>query len=326
MMTDKPLVSVLVLAFNSSATILQTLDSILDQTYPNIEVIIHDDCSTDATYNIAENWLIKNSANLNRCSIIGTDLNRGLVSSILRAFDISTGSWIKVIAADDVLREDALELFMREADANPGRKWFFSLCTPFSCEIEHICQISHLPSSPELDFVRFLSSKNNTYLLKLAISRNVYPAPSSFFSRDFFQNNCSSLSGFIHMEDYPLWVSALIKGYTPIWITAPLVGYRQGSNTLSSPNQFIPSRLIPDLLRMPTLFTWLDHPVLRIYAEFARARIAFAQLSYSDRLTLATLYKLSRRAKPILARIYRSFCVCKRFIIRSGDRSSRITF
>lgn len=48
------LVSVIVLAYRSAETIIETLDSIKNQTYPNIELIVTDDCSPDNTVQVVQ--------------------------------------------------------------------------------------------------------------------------------------------------------------------------------------------------------------------------------------------------------------------------------
>ena len=54
-MNDNPLVTIGVLSYNSSKTILDTLDSAYKQTYNNIELIVSDDCSSDFTCSIVNN-------------------------------------------------------------------------------------------------------------------------------------------------------------------------------------------------------------------------------------------------------------------------------
>ena len=57
----QPLVSIIVLTYNSSLTILETLESLKKQSYPNIELIISDDASKDETVKICQTWVQANS-------------------------------------------------------------------------------------------------------------------------------------------------------------------------------------------------------------------------------------------------------------------------
>ena len=55
-------VSVLVLSYNSSGTVIETLDSIKNQTYKNLHIFVSDDCSTDDSYAIIEKWISENKS------------------------------------------------------------------------------------------------------------------------------------------------------------------------------------------------------------------------------------------------------------------------
>ena len=59
-MISSPLVSIVVITYNSSKYVLDTLQSVYNQTYKNLELIISDDCSSDNTVAIVEKWLIDN--------------------------------------------------------------------------------------------------------------------------------------------------------------------------------------------------------------------------------------------------------------------------
>ena len=61
----EPLVSIIVITYNSSKYVLETLESAKAQTYENIELIISDDGSTDDTIKICKNWLEKNQDRFN---------------------------------------------------------------------------------------------------------------------------------------------------------------------------------------------------------------------------------------------------------------------
>jgi glycosyltransferase involved in cell wall biosynthesis len=91
---DVPLVSVVIPSYNSAQWLPNTIGSILKQTYPKIEIILVDDCSTDNTYEIVSQYpmvkYLKNSINMGEC-----------ITS-RRGFEESTGDYICRLSADDM--------------------------------------------------------------------------------------------------------------------------------------------------------------------------------------------------------------------------------
>ncbi|RDC63532.1 glycosyltransferase family 2 protein [Adhaeribacter pallidiroseus] len=99
MIIPVPVVSVICLCYNHERFLAEALDSVLAQTYPNIEIIILDDASTDNSVAIIQEYcrrfphlqFIQNSSNLGSCRAFN------------RAFKQSTGKYIIDFATDDVL-------------------------------------------------------------------------------------------------------------------------------------------------------------------------------------------------------------------------------
>ncbi len=95
-------VSILIPLFNSQDYIAETIQSALDQTWPNIEIIIVDDGSTDNSYQIAKNFesdILK----------IYQQKNRGACAARNLAFQRSTGDFIQYLDADDLLTPDKIK-------------------------------------------------------------------------------------------------------------------------------------------------------------------------------------------------------------------------
>ena len=92
------LVSVVVLAYRSADTIIETLESIKKQTYPKIELIVTDDCSPDNTVEVVENWMRDNKGCLSDMKLVTTEKNTGLPSNINRGLRAATGMYYKGIA------------------------------------------------------------------------------------------------------------------------------------------------------------------------------------------------------------------------------------
>jgi glycosyltransferase involved in cell wall biosynthesis len=101
-MNEKPLVSVLIPLYNKVDYFEETLQSVLYQTYPNIEIIIVDDGSTDGSLDIAKKYLSENIT-------IFEQKNKGASAARNKAFELSKGDYIQYLDADDVLDKSKIE-------------------------------------------------------------------------------------------------------------------------------------------------------------------------------------------------------------------------
>ena len=97
-MNNNKLVSVIISAFNSEETIDYSLQSIINQTYQNLEILIMDDCSTDNTFKILKKY--ENS--LNNVRIFKNDVNIGLTRSLNKLIKYSNGHFIARHDTDDL--------------------------------------------------------------------------------------------------------------------------------------------------------------------------------------------------------------------------------
>lgn len=111
----EPLVSVCIPAYNSSATIANTIRSILGQTYQNIEVIVADDKSSDNTVEIVQNLVAEDS----RVKLYLNEQNLGMVGNWNHCLELCTGEYIKLICADDMIEPDALEIEAKAMQEHP---------------------------------------------------------------------------------------------------------------------------------------------------------------------------------------------------------------
>jgi len=103
-MHNNPLVTVICLCYNHSAFVVEALESVLNQTYQNVELIIADDFSTDNSAEIIENWL-KNHSEI---SFIFNSQNIGNTKTFNKGLKLANGEYIIDLAADDVLQPDCI--------------------------------------------------------------------------------------------------------------------------------------------------------------------------------------------------------------------------
>ncbi len=100
-----PLVSICIPTYNGSKHIHETLDSALNQTYKNIEIVITDDHSTDDTVKICESYAAKDD----RIKIYKNDKNLGLVGNWCESVEKASSKWVKFLFQDDLLENNCVE-------------------------------------------------------------------------------------------------------------------------------------------------------------------------------------------------------------------------
>lgn len=109
--TDKSLISVIMPAWNAEKTIEKSVESILNQTWSNLELIIIDDASTDGTWNLLNKIKEKDS----RVKTLRNSINVGPYVSKNIGLSIAKGEWITGHDADDWAFPTRLELHIKSA-------------------------------------------------------------------------------------------------------------------------------------------------------------------------------------------------------------------
>lgn len=216
---ENPLVSIIVITYNSARFVLETLESAKAQTYSNIELIVSDDASTDDTVEICRRWMGENKHRFARVELVTSGLNTGISANCNRGLKIAKGEWLKFIAGDDMLLEDFVSENVEYAANNNEAKIIFSDMIIVNESGYEIGRIVH----------------NNRYMKlpahqqNVRISRSVFDlySPSSFVNSNLLR----SLGGFDErypmLEDYPLWLKATGANTKLFCTNRPLVRYRE---------------------------------------------------------------------------------------------------
>lgn len=112
-----PLISIITPNYNCARFIAQTIESVLAQTYTNWEMLIVDDCSTDGSYEIAQEYAEKDS----RIKVFRNEKNSGAAVSRNRAIEASSGEYVAFLDSDDLWLPEKLEkqiAFMQKHDCD----------------------------------------------------------------------------------------------------------------------------------------------------------------------------------------------------------------
>jgi len=107
-MSEKPLVSMILLSYRLESYIRQSVVSALSQTYSPLEIIISDDCSPDSTYQIILDEVGKYSGP-HQVKVVKTPANMGICGNTNFAFKLSHGELIVRQDGDDISEPDRVE-------------------------------------------------------------------------------------------------------------------------------------------------------------------------------------------------------------------------
>lgn len=114
-MSKYGLVSVLMPAYNVEKYIGDALDSLLEQSYSNLEIIVVDDASTDNTLNILNDYAAKDS----RIKVYSNNINLGIVGTMNHGLTYCHGDFIARMDADDIAILDRIEKQINYLIENP---------------------------------------------------------------------------------------------------------------------------------------------------------------------------------------------------------------
>jgi glycosyltransferase involved in cell wall biosynthesis len=198
-----PSISVLMPVYNAEKYVGRAIDSILNQTFSDFELLIFDDASTDNSLKIIERYKDE------RIIITRYDQNAGYVRSMNEGIEKARGSYIARMDADDISYPERLEkqfYFMRDnAGVGVTATWY----DIFGVE-------SGLVTPP---------SNHDSIVLSMLLNINPIGNPSAMFRKELLQeNNLKYDNSFVPSEDYHLWINLIGKTQFHI-LPEPLLKY-----------------------------------------------------------------------------------------------------
>lgn len=221
--------------FNSEQTILDTLESIKNQSYTNIELVISDDCSQDNCVRVANNWLSSNQDRFTRTKMVTTPVNYGVSANCNRGIRSSSGDWIKIIAGDDVLLKDCIQLNLDFLKDKPDISFLLSKLKLFKTgDSESDFTDNKWSFSIEEFFNKSAKEQLNHFL-----SGNSIWSISLFFKRSEFDAVGGYDESKKFIEDYPFYLKITHHGYKIHFMDEFTFAYRVQEQSLSSRGQLV---------------------------------------------------------------------------------------
>ncbi|MEO5647590.1 MAG: glycosyltransferase [Chitinophagaceae bacterium] len=254
---NSPLVSFCVPVYNTAKYVIETLDSINNQTYSNIELILSDDGSTDNSIEVIEAWLKNHSSRFANVVFVKNPKNNGVCKVMNQLLENASGEYISITASDDIIMPDKLRIqvdllqqtsddvcavysdsYMIKEDSSPRYGWF----------IQKFKDFEDLPSG---DIFDELLKSNFIPAMAMLVKRKCYQAVGPFDEE-------------LSYEDYDMWLRLSSK-YKIIYSDYVSAKYRIRNSSLSFNINWNPSKIkiftklidnYPQVIRHLELIAW----------------------------------------------------------------------
>ena len=208
-----PLVSIIIPVYNGENYIKYSIESALNQTYKNIEIIVVNDGSKDKTENIAKSYGDK-------IRYYYKD-NGGVASALNLAIKESKGDYISWLSHDDIYYPNKIERQIEELKRLDNKNIILYSGYEFISDKSEFLGIWEISSKNEY-------RKLNNSFYALLISRfngcSLLIPKNAFYEVDFFNEDLKCT------QDYDLWFKILKHGYKVKYIPETLVQYRIHEN------------------------------------------------------------------------------------------------
>lgn len=203
------LISIIMAAYNAENTIRQAVESVLNQTYKNFELIVVNDCSEDKTAEIVRSYSDP------RVRLIENEVNSGVSKTRHTGVLVASGDWIAILDSDDMWTPDKLEKQVR-LQQKTNAELLYTGSAFIKSDGTRVDWV--LPVPIVLDYRKLLQ-------------QNLLSNSSSLVKKDLFLQN-EMMDDSMH-EDFACWLKILKSGRKAYGVNEPLLIYRLTSTSKS---------------------------------------------------------------------------------------------
>ena len=236
-MEYNPLVSVGILTYNSAKYIVDALDSVKDQTYENIELIVSDDCSKDNTVEICRRWIETNKSRFVNTNLITVEKNTGTSANCNRLLAACKGEWLKELAGDDALFQDSIEEFIRYINSNPEAKCVVGCIKEYrnTFEEQNVVEVKsmHFHNNDKV-----LDESAEKQFMKL-IHGNSFIPPASIINVQVMRDIGGYDEKYGILEDYPFYLKMLKAGFKIYGMDKAVLKYRSSDTNVWASSRYL---------------------------------------------------------------------------------------
>lgn len=212
MKLEEPKVSIVMGIYNCELTLKDSIESIINQTYTNWELIMCDDCSKDNTFKVAEKYKNKYP---DKIKLIKNEKNITLGPTLNRCIELADGKYIARQDGDDISTYNRLEKQIKFLEENSEFDLVSSAMSVFDENGEY--GIRKLKSEPKgKDLMKGSVFAHATVVIKSDVMRIL--------------NGYSEETNKKQVEDYDLWFRFFEKGYKGFCLENVLYRVREDRN------------------------------------------------------------------------------------------------
>lgn len=205
------LVSIIMPAYNAEKTLHQAVTSVLEQTYGDFELLIIDDCSTDTTRSLAQEFCARDC----RIRLLCNEANSGASKTRHHGVSQARGQWLAFLDSDDAWAADKLEKQIT-LQKHSGADLIFTGSAFMDNESTPKDWTLHVPE---------------TITYRKLLKQNLISNSSVLVRKDRYLE-CECLCNGLH-EDFVCWLRLLRSGAQARGIDEPLLIYRLSSTSKS---------------------------------------------------------------------------------------------
>lgn len=264
-------------AYNASRYVVETLNSIKNQTYTNWEIILVNDCSTDNTINLIEQFAQQVS---NPIKIITNKINSGVSVSRNLAVDNASGSWLALLDCDDVWLPNHLETLMNEVAKDSQLDVVFSGFKAFLDDVNNIIFKQEINENIMNDF------NISLYAHQIGITS------STALIKEKSWNNLGGMTqGLNYCEEMELFIRLAKVGAKFKFSSFHTTLYRKHSDTNSASDN--PAKMAFGTLYIyENHFDWEEIPLETRINLLLKAHITYARLIWHNDIKTAVKHCL----------------------------------
>ena len=225
---EKPSVSIYVITYNAEKTVKEALDSVRNQTYQKLRLIISDDCSSDNTVDICRKWIADNKDRFESYQLLTVKRNMGVTDNVIRAVEACDAPFAKGLAGDDKLMPNCIEDNVNYMMDHPQSLIVYSRMKVFG----KIRNTKRFESIFDYSFFDLSAEKQHERLISQG---NCVPAVTSFYRIQKLRELGFKHDSRIPMyEDLPQHLMMTAKGVKLDFFDKETVWYRVGEGGLTS--------------------------------------------------------------------------------------------